>query len=135
MRLSADQKQRLINLAQEAREAAYAPYSGYAVGAALLTAGGQVFTGANVENAVYPVTMCAERVAVFSAVASGEREFDALVVATRNGGTPCGSCRQVLAEFGLDTRVVMVDDENRLALETTVKELLPEAFGSGDLQD
>jgi len=135
MSLSEDQKQHLVQMAQEARKEAYAPYSGYAVGAALLTAGGQVFTGANVENAVYPVTMCAERVAVFSAVAAGERKFEALVVATRNGGTPCGSCRQVLAEFGLDTQVLMVDEDNRLAMETTVRELLPEAFGSGDLEN
>lgn len=133
MSLGEDQKQELIQLAQKAREKAYAPYSDYAVGAALLTAEGRVFTGANVENAVYPVTMCAERVAVFSAVSAGDREFKALVVATRNGGTPCGSCRQVLAEFGLDTRVLMVDGDDGLTMETTVRELLPEAFGSGDL--
>lgn len=133
MSLGEDQKKRLIHLAQKARDKAYAPYSGYAVGAALLTAEGQVFTGANVENAVYPVTMCAERVAVFSAVSSGDRAFEALAVATRNGGTPCGSCRQVLAEFGLDTRVLMVDENDRLTMETTIRELLPEAFGSGDL--
>ena len=99
----------LIQMAIESRQRAYAPYSNYRVGAALLTASGRIFTGVNVENAAYPTTICAERVAVFKAVSEGERDFQAIAVVTENGGTPCGSCRQVLAEFGLDT-VVLIGD-------------------------
>lgn len=125
----------LIAKARQVREYAYAPYSGYQVGAAILTQNGNIHTGVNVENAAYSDTMCAERVAVFNAVTAGEQAFDTLVVATRNGGTPCGSCRQVLSEFGLDIRVLLVDDEGEIRRETTVRELLPGAFGSGDLAD
>ena len=90
----------LIELATEAREQAYAPYSNYAVGAALRGKSGRVYTGCNVENAVYSLTICAERNALFKAVSEGEREFVALAVVTANGGSPCGSCRQVLADLG-----------------------------------
>ena len=93
-------RQMLIQAAAQARQWAYAPYSHYGVGAALITASGRVYDGANVENAAYPTTMCAERVAVFKAVSEGEREFEVIAVVTDNGGSPCGSCRQVLAEFG-----------------------------------
>src|SRR5512133_2614586 len=89
-------RQQLIDAAVQARKWAYAPYSKYAVGAALLTESGKIYDGVNVENAAYPTTMCAERVAVFKAVSEGEREFTAIVVATENGGSSCGSCRQVL---------------------------------------
>ena len=118
----------LIDLAIEARRKAYAPYSKYQVGAALRTKSGRIFTGANVENAAYPTTMCAERVAIFSAVAQGEREFDVIVVVTANGGSPCGSCRQVMAEFGLDTVVLIADETGKVFDETTVNGLLPGAF-------
>ena len=118
----------LIDLAIEARRKAYAPYSKYQVGAALRTKSGRIFTGANVENAAYPTTMCAERVAIFSAVAQGVREFDVLVVVTANGGSPCGSCRQVMAEFGLDTVVLIADETGKVFDETTVNGLLPGAF-------
>ena len=87
-----------------------------------------LFTGVNVENAAYPTTICAERVAVFKAVSEGEREFEVIAVVTDNGGSPCGSCRQVLAEFGLDTIVLIADGQGKLIKQTTVKELLPEAF-------
>jgi cytidine deaminase len=126
--LTNEERQSLIDLANEARRRAYAPYSNYPVGAALRTKSGKVFTGVNVENAAYPTTMCAERTAVFSAVTSGEREFEVIAVATENGGSPCGSCRQVLAEFGLDTLVLIADGEGKLVQETTVKDLLPGAF-------
>jgi len=112
---------------------AYAPYSNYPVGAALATASGKVYTGANVESAAYPTSMCAERVAIFKAVSEGEREFVALAVATSNGGTPCGACRQVMAEFGLDMTVLIADAEGNIRQEHTVAELLPGAFGPGDL--
>jgi len=123
----------LIQTAMEARQWAYAPYSNYQVGAALLTASGKIYDGVNIENAAYPTTMCAERVAVFKAVSEGERIFTAIAVVTSNGGSPCGSCRQVLAEFGLDTIVLIADCEGRLVWETSVAELLPGAFQPKDL--
>jgi cytidine deaminase len=124
---------RLIQLAGEARQWAYAPYSNYRVGAAALTSSGRFFTGCNVENASYPNGLCAERVAVFKAVSEGEREFLAIAVVTGNGSTPCGACRQVLAEFGLDTIVLIADAEGNLKQEARNSELLPGAFGPGDL--
>ena len=123
-----EERQSLIDFANEARKRAYVPYSHYRVGAALRTASGRIFTGVNVESAAYPTTMCAERVAVYKAVSEGEREFDVIAVVTDNGGSPCGGCRQVLAEFGLDTVVLMADGSGHLVLETTVGKLLPEAF-------
>jgi cytidine deaminase len=125
---------RLIEAALAARQWAYAPYSNYRVGAALLTASGRVYEGVNIENAAYPAGICAERVAVFKAVAEGERDFFAIAVATANGGSPCGSCRQVLAEFSLGARVIIVDETGRVVQETTVRDLLPGAFGPQDLQ-
>ena len=122
----------LIALATEARERAYAPYYQYAVGAALRGKSGRVYTGCNVENAVYSLTICAERAALFKAVSEGERAFDALAVVTANAGSPCGSCRQVLAEFGLDLRVLIATPGKLVAVQT-VAELLPRAFGPGDL--
>jgi cytidine deaminase len=123
----------LIELAGEARKQAYAPYSQYQVGAAVLTASGKLYTGCNVENAAYPTSMCAERVAIYKAVSEGERDFAAIAVVTENGGSPCGACRQVMAEFGLKTSVLIADTQGRLVLETTVDELLPGAFGPGQL--
>ena len=128
MTLSNQEKQSLIDLANTARQRAYAPYSNYLVGAAVRTKAGRIFTGVNVENAAYPQTMCAERVAVFKAVSEGEKDFEVISVVTDNGGSPCGGCRQVLAEFGLDTIVLMADGNGKLIKEMTVRELLPEAF-------
>ena len=128
MALSQNEKQSLIDLANAARERAYVPYSHYPVGSALRTKSGKIYTGANIENAAYPQTMCAERVAIFKAVSEGEKEFEAITVVTNNGGSPCGGCRQVMAEFGLDTVVLMADGDGNIVKETTVKELLPEAF-------
>ncbi len=124
----------LLELANEARRRAYAPYSSYAVGAALRTKSGRIFTGINVENAAYPATMCAERVAVYKAVSEGEREFEVIAVVTDNGDSPCGGCRQVLAEFGLDTLVLIGDGQGRLVHETTVSQLLPAAFTPDQLK-
>lgn len=131
--LTNDIRTRLIQLAVEARQWAYAPYSNYRVGAAALTSTGRFFTGCNVENASYPNGLCAERVAVFKAVSEGEREFLAIAVVTGNGGTPCGACRQVLAEFGLDTLVLIADGDGNLKDEVRLTELLPGAFGPSDL--
>jgi len=131
--LTEELRDTLIQAAIEARQWAYVPYSNYAVGAALLTASGKIYDGVNVENAAYPTTICAERVAVFKAVSEGERNFLAIAVVTSNGGSPCGSCRQVLAEFGLDTIVYLADCNGKLLQETSVSELLPGAFGPKDL--
>ena len=128
MALTQQEKQSLIDLANAARERAYVPYSHYAVGSALRTKSGKIYTGVNIENAAYPQTMCAERVAIFKAVSEGEKEFEAIAVVTNNGGSPCGGCRQVMAEFGLDTIVLMANGDGDIVKETTVKELLPEAF-------
>lgn len=123
----------LIAVAQEARARAYAPYSDHAVGAALLGASGRVYTGCNVENAAYSHTICAERTALVKAVSEGERAFTAIAVVTPKGGTPCGACRQVLAEFGLQIRV-LVATPGGLVRESTVADLLPYAFLPGDLR-
>ncbi len=132
-KLKDEVRQQLIEAASQARRWAYVPYSHYAVGAALLTESGKVYDGVNVENAAYPTTMCAERVAVFKAVSEGEQRFAAIAVVTSNGGTPCGSCRQVLAEFGVDTVVVIADATGRIVQESTVADLLPGAFLPTDL--
>jgi cytidine deaminase len=124
--------QQLVALAQEARKVAYAPYSRYSVGAALLTASGQVYTGCNVENAVYPLCLCAERTAVVKAVSEGQREFDAIAIATRNGGSPCGACRQVLREFAPHIRILLADDAGNVR-QFTLDQLLPESFGPESL--
>ena len=127
------ERQLLIAQARAARAKAYAPYSRFAVGAALLTRTGRVYAGANVENASYGLSICAERVALFKAVSEGEMEFEALAVVTERGVSPCGACRQVLAEFGLDTKVYIADLEGHVS-EWTVRELLPNSFGPEHLQ-
>ncbi len=128
MNITKQDKQSLIDLANAARVRAYVPYSNYPVGASLRTKNGKLYTGVNVENAAYPQTMCAERVAIFKAVSEGETEFEVITVVTDNGGSPCGGCRQVMAEFGLDTIVLLANGNGKLVKETTVRELLPEAF-------
>lgn len=123
----------LVQHALAARQRAYAPYSNYLVGAAVLCADGTVVYGCNVENAAYPSTICAERVALTSAVAQGKRDFVAIAVATRDGGTPCGTCRQVMSELGLDM-TVYITDEHGSFWSTTVRELLPHSFDPASLQ-
>lgn len=119
----------LIEKARQARECAYAPYSGFKVGAAILASNGEIYTGCNVENASYGLTSCAERNAVFKAVCAGEREFKRLAVVTdlAEPAAPCGACRQVLAEFDLDLTVIMANTQGEKRI-TTVRELLPQAF-------
>jgi cytidine deaminase len=119
--------QDLIAKAMEAREKAHAPYSHFAVGAALLARTGRIYTGCNVENASYGLSVCAERVAVFKAVSEGERDFEAIAVVTENGVTPCGACRQVLMEFGEDIQVIVADGAGGYRV-FGLQELLPEAF-------
>jgi cytidine deaminase len=132
--LTEEERNALIALANEARRRAYAPYSQYPVGAALRTRSGRIYTGCNIENAAYPHCICAERVAIFKAVSDGEREIEAIAVVTPNGGTPCGGCRQVMAEFGLDTIVLIAHPDGRLLQQTTVRDLLPGAFTPKDLE-
>jgi cytidine deaminase len=131
--LSKSQRSELVAAALKAQASAYAPYSKYNVGAALLTSSGTVYLGSNIENAAYPDSICAERVAVFKAVSEGQRDFQAIAVVTRDGGTPCGSCRQVLAEFSLDALVLIANQAGEIVSEGTVAELLPGAFGPKNL--
>lgn len=122
----------LVTAAQAAQRLAYAPYSGYHVGAALICADGEVITGCNIENASFPAGCCAERVAIFRAVAAGKHEFLGIAVATRNGGSPCGICRQVMREFA-PAMPVYIADESGLVRTTSVADLLPDSFGPEDL--
>ena len=124
----------LVEAARAARQAAYAPYSDYAVGAALRTEGGRLFQGCNVENAMYGAAVCAERVAILTAVAAGARRIAALAVVTEGGGTPCGFCRQVMAEFATpDLPVAIAGPEGPYRVRT-LGQLLPEAFTAAALE-
>lgn len=123
------QEEELVQAALAVQDQAYAPYSQFAVGAALRTAKGTLVVGCNVENASYGLTMCAEQAAVAAMIAGGEREFGTIVIASRGAVTPCGACRQVLAEFGMNSAVVLVDsDTHEVQHRWLVKELLPGAF-------
>jgi cytidine deaminase len=122
--------QDLVARAREVRERAYAPYSNFPVGAALLGRSGRVYLGANVENAAYPLTTCAERTAVVKAVSEGEKQFEAIAVVTATGATPCGACRQILHEFSSpngDLRVIVADTAGHTRTYT-IAELLPDGF-------
>jgi len=124
-------KSKLVNAAMRARRMAVAPYSRFAVGAALLTPGGKVFLGANVESASYGLTCCAERVALFKALTEGARRFTAIAIAARldGGALPCGACRQLLAEYAPAAVVLVVDSRRPARIrEFTVEQLLPGAF-------
>lgn len=119
----------LIDAARQCRQLAHAPYSKFLVGAALLTESGHIVSGCNVENASYGLTVCAERNAVFAAVASGHRHFQAIALVTKGGVTPCGACRQVLAEFCNDLPILIVDvDRPDQVHETSLVALLPSRF-------
>ena len=120
---------RLVEEAFFAKKAAYAPYSGFKVGAALLAASGRVFHGCNVENASYGLSVCAERVAVFNAVSAGERCFKAIAVVSDSEEycRPCGACRQVISEFGSDILIVMADNKGNFEVKK-ISELLPYSF-------
>lgn len=119
----------LLKTAMEVRRHAYAPYSHYPVGAALLASSGKIYSGVNVENASFPIGICAEPVAVYKAVSEGERSFEAIAIVSSNGATPCGFCRQVLSEFGLNILVIVANQDGQILQETLVSDLLPGAFG------
>ncbi len=118
----------LIEKAREAREKAYAPYSHFAVGAALLTASGTVYTGTNIENSSFGLTCCAERVAVFKAVSAGEQEFEKIaIVGSKEGeALPCGACLQVLAEFAPEVMIITFDGKETHTY--ALRDLLPKGF-------
>lgn len=122
-------RENLLAVARDARRYAYAPYSGYTVGAAVWCEDSRVFAGANVENASYGLSVCAERVAVFRAVSEGARRILAVAVVTRDGGTPCGACRQVLAEFADEDAIVWCTSaESDTVEEYRLGDLIPKAF-------
>lgn len=126
--VSQSQKEALVDAACAARERAYAPYSNYHVGAAILTEDGRIVTGVNVENVSYGGTICAERTAVVKAVSEGVRRFTAIAVCTSNMGSPCGICRQTLVEFAGDIPVLLADGQGNVR-ETSLYKLLPNHFG------
>lgn len=127
--MTEQQRTELIAAALDASERAYAPYSNFLVGAAILTTGGRIFTGCNVENASYGLTVCAERIAVGTAVAAGHRQFAGIAVASPNAATPCGACREVLVEFGPNLPILLIDSKQRDRItETRLEILLPAAF-------
>jgi len=131
--MSADiSTERFIQSAVEARKLAIAPYSQYKVGAALLTNSDKIFTAGNIESSSYSLTLCAERVALFSALSQGYREFTTIAVATDNGASPCGACRQLLWEFAPDIQVVLIDTDLNQR-EIPLADLLPNPFDESSL--
>lgn len=128
-------REKLIGEAIKVRENAYAPYSKYKVGAALLGKSGRIYTGCNVENVSFGATICAERAAVVKAVSEGETNFEALAVAVDSPtpGSPCGICRQFLVEFGKDLQLYLVNLQGKM-VETTLDRYLPDAFGPRHLE-
>ena len=125
----------LIAAARAVYANAYAPYSHYSVAAAVATDDGTIYTGTNVENATYPLTMCAERVAIFKAVAAGARKITAVAVVTSNAGSPCGSCRQVMREFADADMPVYIADLEGHCRTRTLGELLPDSFSADDIRE
>ncbi|MFM1651502.1 cytidine deaminase [Brevibacillus sp. B_LB10_24] len=128
--------QELIKQAKEARKLAYVPYSGFAVGAALLSKSGKVYLGGNIENAAYSLCNCAERTAIFKAFSEGDRTYQAIAVAADTPGpvSPCGACRQVMAELCPPDMKVLLTNLAGEVLETTVAKLLPGAFNKEDMR-
>ncbi len=132
--LTEKQKIALVKKAAEARTKAYAPYSNFLVGAAVLTSDGQMIGGSNIENASYGLAICAERTALFKAVSEGHTYIKAIAVVVPGNGSPCGACRQVMNEFNPRMPVLYGNLQGKLIRETTLQELLPEAFGPHNLE-
>ena len=126
--------QTLLVAAEAARERAYAPYSQFVVGAAVRTETGRIYEGCNVENASYGLTVCAERVAIWNALAHGDERIVALALVTEAGDAPCGACRQVMAEFGDEDLSVLVANAQGRCWFTALRELLPYSFTRSDLE-
>ena len=118
----------LIKQANKARKRAFAPYSSYPVGAALLTEDGSIILGCNIESKAYPTTLCAERVAIFSAVAQGYRKYSAMALITKDGAFPCGSCRQIIHEFAGNIPIYISDASQNYTTHS-ISDLLPYPFG------
>lgn len=135
LRRLSDGERQLIAAARKIRDRAYAPYSNYQVGAAILDTEGRIFTGVNVENASYGLTICAERNCVHSALQAGSRDWIAAAVVTENGGSPCGACRQVLREFSPDLKIFICGPTGDFLKQTSLGLLLPESFGPEFLSD
>jgi cytidine deaminase len=123
----------IIGKAIEASRKAYVPYSNYRVGALLVANDGRQFTGCNVENAAFPACICGERTALVKAVSEGVQNFELIVVATKNGGSPCGLCRQMLYEFSPTMRVVCVSFDGKITIDAPLNDLLPYGFGPNSL--
>ena len=121
-------KDSVIKEAIAMRKRAVAPYSNYTVGAAVLTESGEIIGGCNVESSSYGLTCCAERIAIYNAISAGHTKFNALAVATTNGGKPCGACRQVIWDICHDIKIYISDETGNIN-ETTSADLLPDAFG------
>ena len=131
--LKTHEVEKLVRLASDVRDQAYAPHSHFYVGAALLMNDGQVIVGCNVENASYSLSICAERVAVSAAIAAGYRSWRAIAIASLGGVTPCGACRQFLSEFGSDIPVILVDVLDGSLRTRKLSQLLPDAFDGSSL--
>lgn len=135
MKIDPSTQNELIAAARRVRDQAYAPYSNFKVGAAILGGSGAIYTGINVENASYGLAVCAERNAIAAMVKAGERRIAAAAVATINGVTPCGACRQVLREFGADFPIWIIDETENAVRQTTMNTLLPDSFTGAQLPD
>ena len=132
--ITTEQKSELVRVAREYQKQAYAPYSGYLVGAAVLAEDGKVYGGNNIENSAYPSGLCAERVAIFKAVSEGNRRILAVCVVTKNAGSPCGACRQVMREFAsLDMPIFIANEQGEIVWETSMDGILPRSFGPESL--
>lgn len=125
---------KLIKEAEKARKRAYTPYSKFNVGAAILSSDGKIFTGCNIENASFGLTVCAERVAILKAISEGSSKFEAIAIVgdTNRPCSPCGACRQVISEFGKDIKIIMSNLKGDIKIKK-IDELLPEAFNKNDL--
>ncbi len=134
-KINAEEREKMLDLAYEAMQRAYTPYSHFQVGACLKASSGKYYLGCNIENASYTPTNCAERTAMFKAVSEGEHEFESIVIVCsgKNPAAPCGVCRQVLREFCKDDMPVVFADGKRNFVESTLGELLPHSFGPEDL--
>lgn len=132
--ITKEKQQELIHRAALAAKKAYAPYSHYHVGAAILTASGEIYDGCNIENASYSATICAERAAVFKAVSECNKEWVAMALVTKDGGAPCGCCRQVINEFNPNLPIFIANEKEELVRETPLSSLLTHAFGPANLQ-